>query len=373
MARSRDNTFVIPPKGPGSAKDRTASLRGSLLIAACDSGRQLAESIAARYRELSRQEPESGGAGERETGTPLLLADIEHAFSDTETGIRLPRHVGGADAFLVQCLYDPEAEAGVNQNYLAFLLAARAFRENGAAHVTAVLPYLAYARQDKPSKFSREPTSARLLADLSIEAGIDGLIAWAPHSTQARGFYGMIPVHLLDPLNMFLREFRRFRGREDVVAVAPDAGAAKMVSHFGRRLGVDLAVASKRRPRPEAVEITSVIGDFSGKTTAVVLDDMIGTGGTVDSVIRQIAERTEVREIHLAAGHNLCRPEALQRITGLHDRCGLASLVTTDSIPQSPAFRSLPWFRVRSLADMLCRTVNRVHHGRSVSELFLRD
>jgi ribose-phosphate pyrophosphokinase len=281
--------------------------------------------------------------------------------------------VGGSDVFLLQCLYDPDRGVGVNQNYLAFLLAARAFRENGAAHVTAVLPYLAYARQDKPTKLSREPTSARLLADLSIEAGIDGLIAWAPHSTQIRGFYGRIPVHLLDPLNMFLREFERFRGQEQVLAVAPDAGAAKMISHFGRELEVDFAVASKRRPRPEAVEITSVIGDFSGKTIAVVLDDMISTGGTVDSVIQELLGRTGIREVHLAAGHNLCRPKALERIQELREHWGLVSFVTTDSVPQSEDFRRLPYFHVRSLRDMLCRTINRVHYGRSVSELFLRD
>ena len=357
-----DRTWFVPGSGADSAADPETSARGSLLVAACASGRELAEALTARYRELAGAEAPA-----------LLLGDIEHSFSDTETGIRLPRHVGGADVYLVQCLYDPEARAGVNQNYLAFLLAARAFRENGAAHVTAVLPYLAYARQDKPTKFSREPTSARLLADLSIEAGIDGLIAWAPHSTQLRGFYGRLPVHLLDPLNMFLREFESFRGREDVVVVAPDAGAAKMVSHFGRRLGIDFAVASKRRPRPEAVEVTSVIGEFSGKTTAVVLDDMISTGGTVYSVVRELSERIGLRKIHLAAGHNLCRPKALERVVELHDRWGLASLVSTDSISQSAGFRELPWFRVRPLADTLARTINRIHWGRSVSELFLRD
>jgi ribose-phosphate pyrophosphokinase len=376
MTTSGDNTFISPWSLAPIAHNGPISARGSLVIAACAAGCELAEAVAARYRELSAASAPSSAQlreGEPAGDLPVVLADIERSYSDTETGIRLPCHVRGSDVFLLQCLYDPTEGIGVNQNYLAFLLAARAFRENGASHVTAVLPYLAYARQDKPTRFSREPTSARLLADLSIEAGIDGLIAWAPHSTQIRGFYGKISVHLLDPLNMFLSEFERFRGQEQVLAVAPDAGAAKMISHFGRELGVDFAVVSKHRPRPEAVEITSVIGDFSGKTIAVVLDDMISTGGTVYSVIQELAGQGDIREVHLAAGHNLCRPKALERIQELHERWGLASFVTTDSIPQSETFRRLPYFHVRSLTDMLCRTINRVHYGRSVSELFLRD
>jgi ribose-phosphate pyrophosphokinase len=146
-----------------------------------------------------------------------------------------------------------------------------------------------------------------------------------------------------------------------------------MVSHFGRSLGVDFAVASKRRPRPEAVEITSVIGETSGKRIAVVLDDMISSAGTVHSVIQKLVRESEIREVHLAAGHNLCHPQALERIEELHQDWGLASLVTTDSILQCDSFLRLPYVQVRSLADMLCRTINRVHFGLSVSALFLRD
>jgi ribose-phosphate pyrophosphokinase len=375
MGNPGDYTFIRSSHPTGSPALGVGG-RGPLVIAACASARGLAEAVAARYRDLSAARAGAGNSGPgspQADSLPVLLPDIEHSFSDTETGIRLPCHVGGSDVFLLQCLYNPAEGIGVNQNYLPFLLAARAFRENGAAHVTAVLPYLAYARQDKPTRFRREPTSARLLADLSVEAGIDGLISWAPHSTQLRGFYGRIPVHLLDPLNMFLREFEHFRGQDRVLAVAPDAGAAKMVSHFGRELSVDFAVVSKRRPRPEAVEVTSVIGDFSGKTTAVVLDDMISTAGTVHSVIQELLGRSGIREVHVAAGHNLCQQAALERIRELHEGGALSTLVTTDSIPQSEAFRRLPFFQVRSLADMLCRTINRVHFGRSVSEVFLRD
>ena len=94
----------------------------------------------------------------------------------------------------------------------------------------------------------REPTTARLMADLAVEAGIDRLITWDPHCGQIRGFYGSMPANMLESLTLFIEEFERFRGRDDVIAVAPDAGASKFITHFGRALGLRCAIASKFRP-----------------------------------------------------------------------------------------------------------------------------
>ena len=122
---------------------------------------------------------------------------------------------------------------------------------------------------------------AKLMADLSIEAGIDRLVTWHPHSDQLRGFYGSTPVEMLDPLPLFLNEFRHLRGRDEVIVVAPDAGASKLITYLGRGLNLNCAIASKYRPRAEEAVITEVIGDFSGKRVALVIDDMISSGGTI--------------------------------------------------------------------------------------------
>jgi len=342
-----------------------AGCRDDLVVAACDSATNLAGRIVDCYRKHL-----TGSAREVH---PAFLDSLEESFSDSETRVRIDRHVGGSDVFLIQQLLDPVSGTGVNQNYLAFLIAARAFREHGAGRITAVLPYLAYARQDKPTKYTREATTAQLMAELSLAAGIDRLISWAPHSTQIHGFYGAAPIHLLDPQNLFLREFERFRGDEQVIITAPDAGAAKLATHFSREMNCSCALASKYRPKPENVEISDVIGDFAGKRVAIVLDDMIASGGTIYELTRKLTRNKGIEELYIGVGHNLCLSEARERLDELYRQGSLKGLITTDSVPQTDEFRSLPFISIHSLDEIFCRTINRVHYNRSVSELFLRE
>ncbi|HMQ55981.1 MAG TPA: ribose-phosphate diphosphokinase [Anaerolineae bacterium] len=335
------------------------SSRGRLLLASCRSGSYLARRVAAAY--------------ERQTGEtrPLLhLENIDHQFSDGETNVRLEQDVNGCDVFLLQGLYDPTSQRGVDENYLAFLIAARALQEWGANYVTAVLPYLAYARQDKPTKFEREPTTAKLMADLSIEAGIDRLVVWHPHYQQTHGFYGKIPVDVLDGLNLFIEQFQPFAGRPDVIAVAPDAGASKFVTHFSRALNLNSAIASKYRPRPEEAVVSEIIGDFSDKRIAIVLDDMVSSGGTIYALIKKLVDAMGIEEVYLAASHNLGLPSAGERLAELHANYHLKQVIFTNSIPPTEAFQRLPFVQIHCLADTLSQVVNRIHYNRSVSDLF---
>lgn len=347
--------FIIPETGR----------RDNLVIAACDSAADFASRVVDCY--LKRL-----ASGQREAKLKLL-DNLEESFSDSETRMRIEPHIGGSDVFLIQQLLDPAAGRGVNQNYLAFLIAARAFREHGAGRITAVLPYLAYSRQDKPTKYTREPTTAQLMAELALCAGIDRLISWAPHCTQIHGFYGAAPIHLLDPQNLFLHEFERFRGNERVIVTAPDAGAAKLATHFSREMNCSCALASKYRPKPGNVEISDVIGDFSDKRVALILDDMIASGGTIYELARKLTQSKGIEELYIGVGHNLCLTEARERLDELYRQGSLKSLVTTDSIPQTEEFKNLPFVTIQTLDDIFCRTINRVHYNRSVSELFLRE
>ena len=340
------------------------SPRGRLLIASCRSGSSLAESVVGRYDDLLSQ------AGVRRA--VLHMRDIDFQFSDGETCVRLDVDVNGHDVFLFQALYDPVSERSVDQNYMAFLIAARAFREWGANRVTGVLPYLAYARQDKPTKFRREPTTAKLMADLSIEAGLDRLVVWDPHTGRIHGFYGSVPIDGLSPLGLFTDAFDRFRGHHDVIAVAPDAGASKFIMHFARALDVSSAVASKYRPRPEKAEVSEIMGDFEGKRIALVLDDMISTGGTVEATVTKLVEEKQIEEVYLGVSHNLCTHHALDRLSDLQAGYHLQEVLVTDSVPQTQAFRALPFLTVRSLADPFARAVRRVHHNRSVNGMFVK-
>lgn len=353
--------FFTPERFAHEQVRRMEPPRGRLLIAGCRSGSYLSTRILKRYKELL--------AEEKSENDILHLENIDKQFSDTETCVRIDTHIGGYDVFLFQALFDPTSDRSVDQNYMAFLIAARAFREHGANHITAMLPYLAYSRQDKPTRFMREPTTARLVADLSVEAGIDRLVTWAPHSSQIHGFYANISTNILDALPLFTGEYSRFQGREDVIAVAPDAGISKFVAHFGRVLNLRCAIASKYRPYPEEAVISEIIGDFTGKKIAIILDDMISSGGTVYALIKKLAEEKGIEEIYLGISHNLCVGRARDRLIDLHRRYHLKEMIVTNSIPQTDEFQSLPFISVKCLSDILCRTINRIHYNRSVNEV----
>ncbi len=354
--------FITPEWFAKNQSRKMMSPRGHLLIASCRSGSKLANLVVKRYQELLKQADSDEDV--------LFLDNIDYQFTDTETCVRLEKHVGGYDVFLFQSIFDPTSERTIDENYMAFVIAARTLKEHGAKHVTGVLPYLAYARQDKPTKFMREPTTAKLMADLAIDAGIDRLINWDPHSSQIHGFYGGTPLNLLDPLTLFSDEFSRFKGRDDVIAVAPDVGASKFATHFGRALEINSAIASKYRPKPEEVIATEIIGNFKGKNIAIVLDDMVSSGGTVFAVIQKLVKEKDIKEVYLGISHNLCVGEALNRLRKLHEEYHLKEMVVTNSIPQTKEFSSEPFVKIRCLSDIISRTINRIHYNSSVSEIF---
>lgn len=365
MAKDRGSqAFFTPEWYAGQQSEGPVPARGKLLIAGCTSGSYLSEKVTQRYEELLTE------AGSKDD--IMQLQSVDRRFSDGEVCVRLPSHVGGSDVFLFQSLFDPTSDASIDDNYMAFLVAARAFKEHGARHITGVLPYLAYARQDKPTKFTREATTARLMADLSISAGIDRLIAWDPHAGQIRGFYGGLPVNMLESLTLFIGEFGRFEGRGDAIVVAPDVGASKFVTHFGRALNINSAIGTKYRPKPEVVVISEIIGDFTDKKIVIVLDDMISSGGTIFELVKKLVTEHDIDEVYLGVSHNLCVGRARDYLSTLHHEYNLKEVVVTNSIPQTKDFSDLPYVKVKCLSDTLARTINRLHYSRSVSEVFYR-
>ena len=357
-ARNDRETFLSPQQHLEQQARCVESPRGRLLIASGCSGSYLASQVVARY---AARLSEVGS----ERGVPFL-GEIDFRFSDGETCVRLDADINGRDVFLFQALHDPTSERSIDQNTIAFLIALRAFREWGANHVTGVLPYLAYARQDKPTKFQREPTTAELMADLSIEAGLNRLVTWDPHTPQVHGFYGSVPIDALSPLALFADAFRRFQGQDDVIAVAPDAGAVKFVMRFARTLNVSSAVASKYRPQPEEAVISEIMGGFVGKKSAIVLDDMIATGGTIEATVTKLVEEKGIEKVYLGISHNLCSQRAFQRLSDLHADDHLHEMIVTNSIPQTEDFLTLPFLTVKDLSDLLAWIINRIHHNRSV-------
>jgi len=334
--------------------------RGQLAIASCCSGTPLADQIVSHYR---------NHLTEVECPKEILhLPNIDKRFSDDEVGVRIEECVEGADAFLIQSLSSPVNGFKPDQNYMSFLISAYALSTNGTNLVTGVVPYLSYLRQDKPTECEREPVTARLLADFAKVAGIQRMVVWHPH-TDIHGIYGHVKIDSLDALFMMKSHFAEFTGRRNVIMVAPDTGATKFVRRLSapNMLNLAYALADKYRPQPGVAEITKITGDFSGKDTAIIPDDMIASGGTMHALITKLVEEEGIKEVHIAVSHNLCSREALPRLVDLYDNYYLKQLMVTNSIPQTKVFLDLPFIRVKCLSDLLSRVINAIHYNRSIS------
>ncbi|EKD89300.1 MAG: hypothetical protein ACD_34C00125G0005 [uncultured bacterium] len=319
---------------------------GSPILASCHSATPLAENVARRL--FTNQEKITH------------LSAIDFSFSDSETCIRLPSDVSNSSVYLFQSLYDPGSRASIDKNYFAFLLAIRALKEWGASSVTGVIPYLVYARQDHATPGQLEPISARLLADMSATAGLDRLITFKPHSEAAENFYrdNQIALDQIDCVNFFASVFSPFSGKSNTILIAPDAGSAQFVSAVGQTLDLRTALVKKSRPRAEECVIQEIIGDFSGITDAIILDDMVSSGGTVYNLIKQIKTEQQIDNIYLGVAHNLCFDLALERLIEMNSRFGLKKMVTTNSIPQTSNFTSLPFMEIVDISDLFARQIS---------------
>ncbi len=341
---------------PDSKPNQLAfSSEGPMLMASCRSGSPVACSVKEKYLALYGEEE-----GIQEIN---FLKGIDFKFSDGESCVRLDQDVNGKDVFLFQALQDPTTTRSVDENYLAFMLALRTFREWGANRVTGVLPYLAYARQDQHTTGKREPISVELMAELSIEAGLDRLIVWAPHDNRVHGFYGTTPVDTLQANHLFMKYFEEKKGQPDLIGVAPDAGAAAFMIPFCQQMNLDCAVSAKYRPEPEKAAITDIMGDFTGKREAIILDDMINTGGTIEAVIKKLYQEKGIQKFWLGVSHLLGSTQSQERLEKLQARFGLQELVVTDSVPLTDAFNHLGFISTAPLAEPLANAIHGIHHN----------
>jgi ribose-phosphate pyrophosphokinase len=277
-------------------------------------------------------------------------------FADGEIGVRIEESVRGLDVFAVQSTCPP-----ANETLMELLIIIDALRRASAARVTAVIPYFGYARQDRKIK-PREPISAKLVANLLTTAGADRILTVDLHTGQLWGFFDIPLDHL--PARMILGDHFRSLEIEHPVVVSPDIGGVKRAREFAQYLGAPLAIIDKRRDRPNQVaEIVHVIGKVY-RRTAILVDDIIDTGGTLALAAEALMKRG-VRSVYACCTHAILSPPAMARI----QRSPIEQLVVTDSIPVAPEKRTSK-LTVISVAGLIGEAVQRVHAEQSVSELF---
>ncbi len=269
---------------------------------------------------------------------------------------RLMDNVRGRSVFFVQT-----GTHNVNEDMMEMFIIIDALKRASAKSITAVIPHLPYARQDRKAA-SREPISARLMADLLTTAGVNRIITMDLHSDQIQGFFN-IPVDHLTALPLFAN-YIKTKKIKDPVIVAPDTGRAKTSKKLADRVGAPLAIIHKTRPEHSKSEVVHVVGDVKGKTV-IVFDDMIDTAGTATNGVKTLLEMGANKEVYLMATHPILSGPAIERI----EKSVITEVVVTDSVPISKE-KQISKIKVLSVAPLLAEAIKRAFDNHSISSLF---
>jgi ribose-phosphate pyrophosphokinase len=293
----------------------------------------------------------------RSVEVPLGNAKV-YPFSDGETFVEIGENVRGVNCFVVQSTCAP-----VNQNLMELLVMIDALKRASAGSIIAIVPYFGYARQDRKVK-PRTPITAKLVADLITAAGADRVLSLDLHAGQIQGFFNIPFDHLfaMPVIIEYLRE--KLRGR-DVVVVSPDAGGVERARAYSKRLNAPLAIIDKRRESPNVSEVMNIIGDVEGRD-AVIIDDMIDTGGTLTQAAQAVFNKGANR-VMATSSHAVFSGPAIERI----NKSCLDEVVVTNSIQLSDDAKDCSKIHVLTVARLLGEALKRIHHGDSISSLFV--
>lgn len=286
--------------------------------------------------------------------TPLVDVLLTR-FSDGEIRVQINENVRGADVFVIQSLSHP-----TNDSIMELLLLLDALKRSSAHRITAVIPYYAYARQDRKDK-PRVPISAKLLADLIQTAGAHRVLTVDLHSAQIQGFFN-IPVDNIFALPV-IYEYLKAKNIEDLVIVSPDAGGVERARMLQNRLGGNLAIIYKKRPAPNVVETLDVIGDVSGKN-AVIIDDIIDTAGTIVAAADMLISKG-AKSVIVACTHPVFSGPAVERLKN----SSIQEVIATNTIPVDG--KEFDKLTVISVAELLGEAIKRINIESSVSSLFI--
>ena len=291
-------------------------------------------------------------------GTPLGRAYVGR-FSDGEVNVELMENVRGRDVFILQSTCPPS-----NDNLMELLVMVDACRRSSASRITAVVPYMGYARQDRRVRGTRMSIAAKLVANMLSSAGVTRLLTIDLHAEQISGFFD-IPVDNVYASPVLLGDAWR-QAYQNMIVVSPDVGGVARARALAKRLDdADLAIIDKRRPRPNESKVMNIIGDVEGRT-CVLIDDMVDTAGTLCQAAQALKDEGAVKVVAYIT-HPVLSGNAVDKIS----KSALDELIVTDTIPLSAAAKSCTRIRQLSVAGLLAETIRRIRDEESVSSLYL--
>jgi len=297
----------------------------------------------------------------RELGLDIGNGTVQ-TFSDGEVSVSLNETVRGADVFLIQSTCKP-----VNDHLMELLVMIDACRRASAGRITAVIPYFGYARQDRKAK-SRDPISAKLVANMITAAGADRILTMDLHAAQIQGFFDIPVDHLLgNPtfVKYYLNKFPEDKfNHDEFVVVSPDVGSVARARAFAAKVHMGLAIVDKRRQKANVCEVMNVIGDVRGKT-CILYDDMIDTAGSLCNAAEALVTIGGAKEVYACATHGVLSGPAFDRI----EKSYIKEVVVHNTIPLS---ENCPCKKIKQLdvAPIFARAISHVHGGTSIADLF---
>jgi len=289
------------------------------------------------------------------SGIPLSKIDLER-FADGEIGVNLEETVRGHHVFLVQPTHDP-----VNENIMELLITIDAMKRASAKNINVIMPYYGYSRQDRKTK-SRQPISAKLVANLLEVAGATRVIAMDLHAAQIQGFFD-IPIDNFRAMPILVEYFKNKNFQDELVVVSPDHGGAVRARNMGKYLNSPIAIIDKRRPKPNVAEVMGIVGEVEGKI-AIIVDDIIDTAGTITSAAVALMEAGATK-VYACCTHPLLSKPAIDRI----NNSPLVEVVCTNTI-QLPLFKTSPKIVQLSIGNLLAQGVLNILGDKPLSSLF---
>ncbi len=291
-------------------------------------------------------------------GVPLGRAKVGR-FSDGEVSVEIRDNVRGQDIFLIQPTCRPTAD-----NFMELLVMVDALKRASAKSVTAVIPYFGYARQDRRPRSARVPITAKVAAKMIAAVGVDRVLTVDLHADQIQGFFD-IPVDNVYASPLTLADMWQHYDSEEVTIVSPDIGGVVRARAIAKRLGCELAIIDKRRPKPNMAKVMNIIGEVEDKI-CILVDDMIDTAGTLCAASTALME-WGAKEVNAYCVHPVLSGNAIQNI----ENSDINELVVTDTIPLEEEALNCKKIRQLSVAEMLGETIRRIANRESVSSMYI--
>lgn len=279
-------------------------------------------------------------------------------FSDGEVNVEILENVRGKDVFVLQSTCAP-----TNDSLMEIMLMVDALRRASAGRITAAIPYLGYARQDRRVRSARVPITARVVADMLTVVGVNRVLTMDLHSDQIQGFFD-IPVDNIYSTPILMGDIWK-QNYDNLMVVSPDVGGVVRARAVAKRLECDLAIIDKRRPKPNVAKVMNIIGDVKDRT-CLIMDDMVDTANTLCEAAGALKEHG-AKQVIAYCTHAVLSGSAVERVT----HSALDELVVTDTIPLRDDARSSPRIRQLSVANLMAETIRRISDEDSVSSLFI--